>query len=279
MQDGSDSPVAEFCAELRQLRLASGTEVAALARKLNISRAQLYAILNGEIRRPPDWDKVVGPLVAACTGDDRRVLDRWRRRHAVLTGVVEELRRRDRRSRPPGPPVAVPGAPDPGRAALAEVRYSLPPDTAAFTGRDAELNQITAAAAEASLPGTVVAIRAIGGMPGIGKTALAVHVAHRLAGRFPDRQLLIDLHGHTPGHDPVDPADALAGLLSATGLDPRALPGGLQGRAELWRHRMAGQKVVLVLDNAACRPPEPGRCSCASRPAPPEHQKRPRLRS
>ncbi len=96
-----------------------------------------------------------------------------------------------------------------------------------------------------------MAIRAIGGMPGIGKTALAVHAAHELAGRFPDRQLFVNLHGHTPGQDPVTPADALAGLLAATGVDPRALPGDLEGRAALWRHRMARQKALLVLDNAA----------------------------
>src|SRR5215472_11758009 len=88
-------------------------------------------------------------------------------------------------------------------------------------------------------------------MPGAGKTALAVHAAHALAGRFPDRQLFIDLHAHTPGRDPVAPEDALAGLLTATGTDPRFLPGDLAGRAALWRDKMAGQRALLVLDNAA----------------------------
>ncbi len=92
---------------------------------------------------------------------------------------------------------------------------------------------------------------AIGGMPGVGKTALAVHAAHRLASQFPDRQLLISLHGHTPGRDPVTPRDALAALLSATGTDPRVLPPDLPERAALWRHRMAGQNALLILDNAA----------------------------
>jgi tetratricopeptide (TPR) repeat protein len=141
---------------------------------------------------------------------------------------------------------AVTGA---GPAALG-VRYSLPPDTAAFTGRDAELGQITAAVADAG-GGGVVAIHAIGGMPGIGKTALAVHAARRLAHRFPDRQLFIDLHAHTPGQDPLTPAAALAGLLTATGLDPRFLPEDLEARAGLWRDRMAGQRALLVLDNTA----------------------------
>jgi adenylylsulfate kinase-like enzyme len=82
----------------------------------------------------------------------------------------------------------------------------------------------------------------------IGKTALAVHAAHRLASQFPDRQLFVSLHGHTPGQDPVDPADALAGLLSATGLDTRALPGDLAGRAALWRHRAS---LLACIQHAA----------------------------
>ena len=97
----------------------------------------------------------------------------------------------------------------------------------------------------------MVAIHAIDGMPGVGKTTLAVHVAHLLRPRFPDRQLFIDLHGHTPGQDPLTPEAALAGLLTAIGVDARNLPGDLQGRTSLWRDRMAGQRAVLVLDNAA----------------------------
>src|SRR5262249_36707797 len=90
----------------------------------------------------------------------------------------------------------------------AEVRCSLPQDTAAFTGRGAELARIIAVASQAAGPGGVVAIGAIGGMPGVGKTALAVHAARLLAGEFPDRQLFVSLHGHTPGRDPVAPTDA-----------------------------------------------------------------------
>jgi tetratricopeptide (TPR) repeat protein len=131
-----------------------------------------------------------------------------------------------------------------------EVRYSLPPDTAAFTGRDKELADIVAATTDAAAVGGVVAIHAIGGMPGVGKTALAVHVAHKLRSRFPDRQLFIDLHAHTPGRDPVSPGAALADLLTATGVDVRYLPGDTDGRAGLWRDRTAGQRAVLVLDNA-----------------------------
>jgi tetratricopeptide (TPR) repeat protein len=131
------------------------------------------------------------------------------------------------------------------------VRYSLPPDTAAFTGREEELHRITASVTDAAGAGGAVAVHAIEGMPGVGKTTLAVHAAHLLRHRFPDRQLFINLHAHTPGQDPLTPEAALAGLLTATGVEARSLPGDLQGRAGLWRDRMAGQRAVLVLDNAA----------------------------
>jgi tetratricopeptide (TPR) repeat protein len=131
------------------------------------------------------------------------------------------------------------------------VRYSLPPDTAAFTGRAGELGLITAAFSGGAGTGGVVPVHAIGGLPGAGKTALAVHAAHLLKDRFPDRQLFIDLHGHTPGQEPLSPEAALAGLLAASGIDARALPRDLKGRTDLWRDKMDGQRAVLVLDNAA----------------------------
>src|SRR5580704_15911441 len=240
-REAAAGPVAEFCAALRELRAASGTDPAVLARQVGLSRTQLYAVLAGEIKRPPDWDQVVGPLVAACTGGDPAALAWWRRRHAVLVEVAEEIRRRDRAARPGG--LQAPAAPGP--AGPPEIRHSLPPDTAAFTGRDAEVAQVIAAATGA---GGMVTIRGIGGM---GKTALAVHAAHLLTGRFPDRQLFIDLHAHTPGQDPVLPEAALAGLLATVGVDPGDLPEDLPGRAGLWRDKMAGQRAVLVLDNAA----------------------------
>jgi tetratricopeptide (TPR) repeat protein len=228
-------PVADFCADLRQLRSRSQIPVATLAARLNVSRQHLYAVLGGQVKRPPDWDTMVRPLVEACTDHDPAVVAAWRRRHAVMTAAWEQL------SRDSGD----------GRAAgvmVAGVRSSLPPDTAAFTGREAELELITAAVAEAAQPGRgMVAIRAITGMPGAGKTALAIHAAHLLAAEFPDRQLFADLRGHTPGREPVAPLDGLAGLLAAIGVDPRCVPPDVEGRSALWRDRMAGQRAVVVL--------------------------------
>jgi tetratricopeptide (TPR) repeat protein/transcriptional regulator with XRE-family HTH domain len=124
----------------------------------------------------------------------------------------------------------------------------LPRDIASFTGREAELRRLMGAAAGPDGPGGV---HTIGGMPGVGKTALAVHAAHLLQDRFPDRQLFVDLHAHTPGREPISSEAALAALLTAIGVDARYLPESLEGRAGLWRDRMAGQRALLVLDNAA----------------------------
>jgi tetratricopeptide (TPR) repeat protein len=120
-----------------------------------------------------------------------------------------------------------------------------------FVGRDKEMDLIDAAVANAAQAGERVALHTIDGMPGSGKTALAVHVAHRLAERFPDGQLFFDLHAHTPGHAPVQPSEALAELLAADGVDPRFLPATVDGRAGLWRDRTAGRRQLLVFDNAA----------------------------
>ena len=97
----------------------------------------------------------------------------------------------------------------------------------------------------------VVSVHAIGGMAGIGKTTFAVHAAHRLAGSFPDGQVFLPLHAHTPGQRPVDPADALGSLLLTAGVPGHQIPPGLDARARCWRDYLAGKKVLLVLDDAA----------------------------
>ena len=125
---------------------------------------------------------------------------------------------------------------------------TLPRDIASFTGRQQELQELVDAAAGA---GGVVGIHAIGGMAGVGKTAFAVHAAYRLADRFPGGQIFLPLHGHTPGQQPVDPADALASLLLTAGVPPAQIPPGLEARMALWRDRLAERQLLLILDDAA----------------------------
>jgi tetratricopeptide (TPR) repeat protein/transcriptional regulator with XRE-family HTH domain len=138
----------------------------------------------------------------------------------------------------------------PGAFAAAATR-ALPRDIAAFTGRQAELARLTETLADAAADGGVVGIHAIDGMAGIGKTTFAVHAAHRLAPSFPDGQFFLPLHAHTRGQRPVDPADALASLLLTAGVAAAQIPPGLEARAGRWRDQVAGQKILLLLDDAA----------------------------
>jgi tetratricopeptide (TPR) repeat protein len=147
--------------------------------------------------------------------------------------------------------------------APAAAMRTLPRDIAAFTGRESELEQLIAAAEGAA---RLVAIHAVNGMPGVGKTALVTRVAHLLADSFPDGQLFVDLHAHTPGLQPADPCEVLADLLACTGMRPSEIPAGTVARAERWRGRLAGKKVLLVLDDTAghaqIEPLLPGTAGC-----------------
>ena len=153
----------------------------------------------------------------------------------------------------------------PGMQPAVAVR-TLPRDTAAFTGRTGELDRLVAAVCETAAADGVIGIHAVDGMAGIGKTAFAVHAAHRLAARFPDGQIFVRLHAHTAGQRPVDPAEALAALLLTAGAAPQQIPPGLEARSAAWRGQLAGKKVLLVLDDAAgsdqVRPLLPGTAGC-----------------
>jgi tetratricopeptide (TPR) repeat protein/DNA-binding XRE family transcriptional regulator len=138
-----------------------------------------------------------------------------------------------------------------GAVAGAPTIRGLPRDIGSFTGRQEELQELVCVAADAADSGGVVSIHAIGGMAGVGKTAFAVHAAHRLADRFPGGQIFLPLHGHTPGQQPVDPADALASLLLTAGVPAAQIPAGLEERMGLWRDRLAERQLLLVLDDAA----------------------------
>jgi transcriptional regulator with XRE-family HTH domain len=143
----------------------------------------------------------------------------------------------------------------PARPGPAAPTRTLPRDVASFTGREAELTMlseaVTGAARQGGDRGGIVSIHAIGGMAGVGKTTLAVHVAHRLADRFPDGQVFLPLHAHTPGQRPVDPMDALASLLLMAGVPPAQIPGSLEARMARWRDHLADKLLLLVLDDAA----------------------------
>jgi tetratricopeptide (TPR) repeat protein/transcriptional regulator with XRE-family HTH domain len=131
---------------------------------------------------------------------------------------------------------------------IAATTPRLPHDIRNFIGRELDLARLIDAVTQ---DGGVVGIHAIDGMAGVGKSAFAVHAAHMLEQRFPDGQIFLALHAHTPGQPPVDPADALASLLLTTGVAAHLIPAGLAERAGLWRAHLAGKKLLLLLDDAA----------------------------
>ena len=146
------------------------------------------------------------------------------------------------------------------------VPRQLPAAPGHFAGRAEELKALTGVLGHSGQAGGTVVISAIDGMAGVGKTALAVHAAHRLAERFGDGQLFIDLHGYTQGYQARTAADALEQFLRALGVPPQRIPQDIEERAAVYRQRLAGTRTLIVLDNAAgeaqVRPLLPGAAGC-----------------
>ena len=148
----------------------------------------------------------------------------------------------------PHPDALPPGAPG-----------QLPRDPSDFTGRHDEVAELCRCLTETG--GQAVPIAAIVGRAGAGKTALAVHTAHRLLPFFPGGQLYTGLRGTEA--QPSEPGEVLAGFLRALGVSGAAIPAALDERAVLYRSLVAGRRILVVLDDAAhetqVRPLLPGR--------------------
>jgi tetratricopeptide (TPR) repeat protein len=124
---------------------------------------------------------------------------------------------------------------------------TLPPDIIDFVGRAEEMHLLTEETGLRDGP----TLRIVGGMGGVGKTALAVHVGHRMAQRYPDAQLYLNFRAHDQLREPVDPGDALRDLLMMLDVPAKRIPGRLGERAELWRAEVAGRRAVIILDDVA----------------------------
>ncbi|MFE0151681.1 BTAD domain-containing putative transcriptional regulator [Nonomuraea sp. NPDC059007] len=151
---------------------------------------------------------------------------------------------------------------------VADVRPSqLPPAAFAFTGRQAELDELDALLDPGDDSGDdAVRVSVVSGVGGIGKTALAMAWAHRRAERFPDGQLFADLSGFTRGSRPAAPESVLDGFLRALGVPGRRIPQSLAERTALYRSMLVGRRLLVVLDNAhsadQVRPLLPGSGTC-----------------
>jgi DNA-binding SARP family transcriptional activator len=250
---------------------------------------QLVPELQELTARHPLRENFHGQLMLALAGSGRRAealaaYQKARRTLAAELGIDPggELRRLHERilagdasltapsaaSDAPGAARAQTGPAQPAPPQAAPVSRQLPASVRSFVGRQAEvgrLDGLVRQAAKTAAGGTVV-ISAIDGMAGVGKTALAVHAAHRLASEFPDGQLFIDMHGYTQGHEPRSAGEALDVFLRALGVPPQRVPFGTDERAAMFRQRLAGTRTMIVLDNVASeaqvRPMVPGSAGC-----------------
>ncbi|MGP4100131.1 ATP-binding protein [Nonomuraea sp. KM90] len=189
-----------------------------LAARANLNVRTIRRLEAGELQRPRGAS--IRLLATALSLDDAEL--------AILIGAVNT-------TPPPSPSARI-------------TPRQLPTDVVAFVGRARELDLLDQA--QAGDDAAAVVITAIDGMAGVGKTALAVHAAHRLAPRFPDGNLFVDLHGYTRSMTPANPADTLASMLGALGVPGDMIPQRLDERAALYRSVLAGRRMIVVLDNA-----------------------------
>ncbi len=253
----------QFHAQLMLSLYRSGRQADALAAYQDARR-----IVTGELGLEPSPGlRLLHQRILAADGElqpgaDGRAAGRAAGRAGPATGLGS-------RTRPAAPGTAAsgtaaPGTPAPGTAAPGTaapgphdpvtgrhvVPRQLPAATRLFAGRDGALTALAGLAAEAAETSQATVIAVIDGPAGIGKTTLAVHFAQQAAGRFPDGQLYLNLRGFDPAGPPMTPAEAIRLFLDALDVPAAQIPASLDAQTALYRSLLAGQRALVLLDNA-----------------------------
>jgi tetratricopeptide (TPR) repeat protein/transcriptional regulator with XRE-family HTH domain len=234
---------------LRGQRVAAGLTQEDLAERSGVSVRTIADLERGRTRRP--YPSSVRALIGALGLPDE-----------AASELVARYRTAGNEPAPAPPAVPSPAieaheahepheAHDAHEAHEAAAPRQLPTAVPHFAGRTSELRLLDAILGDADRGASGVVISAIGGTAGVGKTALALHWAHRVAPRFPDGQLYANLRGFDPSGSPAEPAGVLRGLLDALGVHPERFPADTEGLAALYRSLLADRKMLVLLDNAA----------------------------
>jgi DNA-binding SARP family transcriptional activator len=212
----------------------------------------------------PLHERFHGDLMTALNRAGRRyeALEAYRRLRGLLidelglepSAPVQRLHQAllNADSASPADEVEAPVAAQAGYASRLTVPAQLPPDTSDFTGRAAPLSEVRQGLAAREDASTTARAVTICGMPGAGKTTLALRAAHIDRAQYPDGQLFADLRGTAA--DPAAPADVLAGFLRAVGVPGHQIPATLEERTKLFRTWSNGRRVLVVLDDAYAAP-------------------------
>ncbi|RZT19634.1 helix-turn-helix protein [Kribbella sp. VKM Ac-2569] len=230
MSELSESAMPTLSELLRTFRIRTGLTQAALAEKAGLSEQAISVLERGTRSRPR--------------------IDTVRSLTAALALTPTEADQFLSVARGKGKQSGAPRRPEPSATADASlVPWQLPPAARDFTGRAAQLDAILSVLRNSHGTGPVGLV-AVTGMGGIGKTTLAVHAAHKLTDSYPDGHLYLNLRGYGPG-DPMSVADAQRQLLRSLGADPQRVPADVEEAAGLLRSRLAGRRMLVLLDNAA----------------------------
>lgn len=215
-----------------------------LAAKTGWSVSIIGAYFTGKILPPTDRFDVLTALLGANAAEQG--------------GLATARDRVAERRQVKAPPAAVAATRPPASVNL------LPAEVYGFAGRVSQLGELDALLPES---GRGMRLVTVSGSAGVGKTALVVHWAHRVAHEFPGGQLYVDLRGFDPAASPMRPADAVRGFLNAMDVPPHQVPADPGEQAALYRALLAQRRMLVVLDNARdaaqVRPLLPG-ASCAA---------------